>query len=81
MYFWVRTWAYLKSYSEARNLKANKSSAAKRSELHGKDSIRKALMSAIAIFNDLFSIAKFSYRVPVSNLMFFKLKRNLCHVK
>ena len=52
LYFRVRKWAYLKSYKEARKLKASKCSAAQRSELHGKDSIRKALMSSTAIFDE-----------------------------
>ena len=53
LYFRVRKWAYLKSYKEARKLKASKCSAAQRSaELHGKDSIKKALMSSTASFDE-----------------------------
>ena len=53
LYFRVRKWAYLKSYKEARKLKVSKYSAAQRSvELHGKDSIRKALMSSSAIIDE-----------------------------
>ena len=56
LYFRVRKWAYLKSYKEARKLKVSKCSAAQRSvELHGKDSIRKALMSSTAIIDEQFS--------------------------
>ena len=50
LYFRVRKWSYLKSYKEERKLKARKcSSTLSSSELHGKDSIRKALMSSSAI--------------------------------
>ena len=50
LYFRVRKWSYLKSYKEERKLKVRKCSSAQSSdELHGKDSIRKALMSSSAI--------------------------------
>ena len=51
LYYRVRKWAYLKTYKEQRKVKEKmallKTSSASGSNLHGKDSIRKALMSTV----------------------------------
>ena len=50
LYFRVRKWSYLKTYKEERKVKEKKCSAGNK-ELHGKDSIRKALMSSSSSSN------------------------------
>ena len=50
LYFRVRKWSYLKTYKEERKVKEKKCSAGNK-DLHGKDSIRKALMSSSSSSN------------------------------